>query len=58
MRDEDEKLAVLRSAVAVGDEQLERGEGAAYTPELLNQITQKALANARNGKTVSADVTS
>ncbi len=58
MRDEDEKLALLRSAVAVGDEQLERGEGATYTPELLKQITEKAFANARNGKQVSADVRS
>ncbi len=45
MRDEDERLATLRAAVAVGDEQLERGEGVAYTPERLEQITQKALAN-------------
>ena len=52
MRDEDEKLAALRSAVAVGDEQLERGEGATYTPERLKQITEKAFANARNGKKV------
>ncbi len=56
MRDEDEKLAVLRSAVAVGDEQLEHVEGATYTPELLKQITEKAFANGRNGKKVSADV--
>lgn len=58
MRDEDEKLATLRFAVAVGDEQLERGEGAAYTQELLKQITEEAFANARNGKKVSADVKS
>ena len=53
MRDEDEKLALLRSAVAVGDEQLERGEGATYSPELLKRITEKAFANAGNGKQVS-----
>jgi len=57
MREEDEKLAALRAAVAVGDEQLERGEGAAYTPELLAQMTEKAMANARKGKKVSPDVT-
>ena len=55
MRDEDEKLAVLRSAVAVGDEQLERGEGITYTQERLKQITEKAFANARSGRQVSAD---
>jgi len=57
MRDEDERLAALRAAVAVGDEQLARGEGVAYTPERLEQITQKALVNARKGKKVSPDVT-
>ena len=56
MRDEDEKVAALRSAVAVGDQQLERGEGLTYTPERLKHITEKALASARNGNKVSADV--
>jgi antitoxin ParD1/3/4 len=56
MREEDEKLAVLRSAVAVGDEQLERGAGVTYTTERLKQITEKAFANSRDGKKVSADV--
>jgi hypothetical protein len=36
---------------------LERGEGVAHTPACLEQITQKALANARKGKKVSPDVT-
>ena len=58
MRDEDERLAALRAAVAVGDEQLDRGEGVSYTPARLEQITQKALANARKAKKVSSDVTS
>jgi antitoxin ParD1/3/4 len=57
MREEDEKLAALRAAVAVGDEQLERGEGMAYTPELLAKISEKAMVNARKGKKVSPDVT-
>jgi antitoxin ParD1/3/4 len=57
MREEDEKLAALRAAVAVGDDQLERGEGTAYTPELLAKISEKAMANARKGKKVSPDVT-
>lgn len=53
---EDEKLQALRVAVQVGDEQIERGEGVAYTPERLDQITEKAFANAHSGKKVSADV--
>jgi len=53
---EDEKLKALRAAVQVGDEQLARGEGVAYTPQRLDQITEKAFANARSGKKISADV--
>lgn len=57
MRDEDERLAALRAAVAVGDEQLERGEGVTYTAERLEKITRRALTNARTGKKVRSDVT-
>jgi antitoxin ParD1/3/4 len=57
MREEDEKLAALRAAVAVGDEQLARGQGATYSPELLEKLTELAMANARTGKKVSPDVT-
>lgn len=46
---EDEKLEAMRAAVRIGDEQLERGEGTAYTPERLELITEKAFANARSG---------
>lgn len=58
MREEDEKLAALRAAVQVGDEQIERGEGIPYTPERLEAITVKAFANSRQGKKVNPDVTS
>jgi antitoxin ParD1/3/4 len=57
MQEEDEKLAALRAAVQVGDEQLDRGEGVAYTPERLEKITAKAFANARSGRKVNPDVT-
>jgi len=56
MREEDEKLAALRAAVQVGDDQLERGEGAPYTPDRLETITAKAFSNSRHGKKVSPDV--
>ncbi len=57
MRDEDEKLTVLRAAVRAGDEQLALGQGRDYTPERLEQITEQARANSRNGKKVNGDVT-
>ncbi len=56
MWEEDEKLTKLRAAVQLGDEQLDRGEGVAYSSDRLEKITEKALGNARNGKKVSADV--
>jgi len=56
MREEDEKLAALRAAVQVGDDQLDRGEGVPYTPERLATITEKALSSARHGKKVNPDV--
>lgn len=56
MREEDEKLAALRAAVQIGDDQLERGEGIPYTPERLEAITAKAFANSRHGKKINPDV--
>lgn len=56
MREEDEKLTALRTAVQVGDDQLDHGEGIPYTTERLAAITAKALANASQGKKVNSDV--
>jgi antitoxin ParD1/3/4 len=57
MWEEDEKLERLRSAIQIGDEQLDRGEGIAYSAIQLDKITEKALHNARNGKKIGSDVT-
>ncbi|WP_333879386.1 type II toxin-antitoxin system ParD family antitoxin [Methylobacter sp.] len=57
MWEEDKKIEKLRTAVQIGDEQLDRGEGIIYSASRLEAITEKALSNARNGKKVSADVT-
>ena len=58
MREADEKLAALRAAVQIGDDQIDRGEGVVYTPERLATITEKAFANARDGKKTNPDVAS
>ncbi|MGH8474999.1 MAG: type II toxin-antitoxin system ParD family antitoxin [Methylococcales bacterium] len=51
MRDEDEKLAALRSAVKVGDEQLERGEG---IPTPCRNTWQDANGNPNRGSSRSS----
>lgn len=56
MRAEDEKLETLRAAIQIGDEQLQRGEGIAYTPELLNKMTAAAITNAKQGKNERMDI--
>ncbi len=56
MRDEDEKLAVLRAAVQVGDDQIARGAAERYTPELMKELARAAIENARRGKDVHPDV--
>jgi antitoxin ParD1/3/4 len=56
MREEEEKTAALRAALKVGDDQLDKGEGVPYTPDLLNRVTEKAKDNARRRKKVNPDV--
>jgi antitoxin ParD1/3/4 len=43
------KALRLREAVRVGFEQIERGEGVAYSPQLMREATQSARARARQG---------
>ena len=56
MKEEDGRLAMLKEAVRVGDEQLDQGKGIVYSQERLDAISDKALANLRNGKQVNAHV--
>lgn len=57
MWEEDEKLEKLRAAIRQGDEQIDRGEGIAYSASQLDNMTEKALQNAGNGKKIDSDVT-
>jgi antitoxin ParD1/3/4 len=56
MRDDDERLAALRAAVQIGDEQIARGAAESYTPELMRELARAAVENARKGKGVHPDV--
>jgi hypothetical protein len=58
MQSEDEKLTTLRTAIAKGEVQLDRGEGREYTPELMEKITQTARKNLHSGKPMDPDVIS
>ena len=56
MQAEDSRLASWQAAIRVGDEQLDQGNAAAYTPERLDQITQTALAQMHSGRPITPDV--
>ncbi len=58
MFEEENKLSSLKTAVFIGDEQLDRGEGIPYTQARLDAITANAFANKRQGKKINPDVTS
>ena len=56
MQVEESRVAAWQAAIKVGDDQLERGEGVAYTPATLNDITQSAIGALHSGAPTDADV--
>lgn len=56
MQAEEQRLASWQAAIKAGDDQLDRGEGIAYTPETLNDITQSAIGAMNSGQPMDADV--
>ena len=56
MQAEESRVAAWQAAIKVGDDQLNRGEGIAYTPETLNDITQSAIGTMHSGTPMDADV--
>ena len=56
MQAEEIRVAAWQAAIKVGDDQLDRGEGIAYTPETLNDITQSAISAMHSGTPTDADV--
>ena len=55
MQAEEERISAFRAAVAKGDAQLARGESVAYTPELMDSLTQAALKEMHSGKPMDPD---
>lgn len=56
-RDDDrDSLHRLRAAIAIGQDQLDRGEGREYTPKLHDEIIEAARRKAREGTQPHPDV--
>lgn len=56
MQAEEARIAAWQAAIKVGDDQLTRGEGVAYTPEVRKQIKATALKAMHSGKPMDPDV--
>jgi antitoxin ParD1/3/4 len=54
--DERERLEQLRAKLQVGIDQLDRGEGIPFTPELLDEIDREVDERLRRGEQPSPDV--
>jgi putative addiction module CopG family antidote len=54
--EERERLEDLRAMIAVGDEEIERGDVELFTPELAEQLRQEAIQLAREGQEADPDV--
>ncbi len=52
MREEEERIARFQAAVRIGDEQIERGETVPYSKELMEEIGQRAVQRATQGKLI------
>jgi len=56
MQAEDNRIAAWTAAVKLGDDQLDRGEGIAYTPAALESITESAVNTLHSGEPMDPDV--
>ncbi len=56
MQAEEQRLASWKAAIKASDDQFDRGEGIAYTPDILNDITQSAIGAMNGGQPMDADV--
>lgn len=54
--EERERLVHLRAALAIGEEEFERGEYIEYTPTFMEDAKRRAKQNAKKGHKVNLDV--
>ena len=56
MQAEESRTAAWQAAIKQGDEQLDRGEGVAYGPATLKDITDSAIAAMHSSQPMDPDV--
>lgn len=56
MQAEENRVAAWQAAIKLGDDQLDRGDGVAYTADALKDITQSAVEAMHSGKAMDPDV--
>ena len=56
MQAEDGRVAAWQAAIKLGDDQLDRGEGMAYSADVLKDITQSAMGAMHSDKPMDPDV--
>ena len=56
MQAEEDRISAFRAAVAKGDAELDRGEGVAYTTELMHRIASAAQKDIHSDKPIDPDV--
>ena len=56
MQAEESRVSAWQAAIKKGDDQLDRGEGIAYTPETLNDITESAIGSMHSHQPMDPDV--
>ncbi len=54
--EERDKLARLRALIAVGDEQIARGEVVPWTPDFMDRLKRQSVENVRLGKPFKDEV--
>jgi len=56
MQAEEDRMQAWRAAIKKGDDELDRGEGIAYTAKALDDITEAAIDGMHSGKPMNPDV--
>ena len=56
MQVQEQQVAALQAAVALGDAQLAQGQGIPYSEAVLGQLTERALKNLRSGQPIDPNV--